>query len=59
MTYIGLTPMSHISIAEITGIQQFENVIRADLASVKTGAAISATTAGRMPLKHDATHPTS
>ena len=42
-------PMIYIASAQPIGIQQFENVMHASLASLNVGTAISATTAGRMP----------
>ena len=43
--------MSQISRAETIGIQILYLLILADLAMLKVGAAIKATTAGRIPLK--------
>mgnify|MGYP003299242464 CR=1 FL=1 len=51
MIYTGDTPNNQISRADTMGIHTLYRLILADLASVKVGAAISATTAGRMPLK--------
>ena len=51
ITHTGETPKSQINKAETTGIQQFFQFILADLAMRNTGAAISATTAGRSPIK--------
>mgnify|MGYP006990237671 CR=1 FL=1 len=42
---------SQISSAETTGIHRLWRLILADRPIVKVGAAISATTAGRIPLK--------
>ena len=50
VTKIGETPKSQINKAAPTGIQRFRHVIPAVRAMVKTGAAIKATTAGRIPL---------
>ena len=47
---MGEKPSSQMSDAETTGIQMLYRFIRADLAMLNVGAAISATTAGRMPL---------
>ena len=55
----GLTPSFHISRAEMSGIQQLANPIRARLARLKVGTAIRATTAGRMPRNMAAIQPTS
>lgn len=52
---MGLTPNNHISKALTIGIQQLVMAMRADRARLNTGAAMSATTAGRMPLNMDAT----
>ena len=49
--YIGDTPISHINNAEKMGINMLYLLIFADLAKLKVGAAIKATTAGRIPLK--------
>ena len=49
MIYIGFTPNSQMSRAVIIGIQQLANDSFACLA--KVGAAINATTAGRIPRK--------
>lgn len=49
--YTGETPASHINSAPAIGIQQLRHVILDDLAVEKTGIIISATTAGRIPLK--------
>lgn len=46
----GEKPNSQMSSAETTGIHMLYRFIRADLAMLNVGAAISATTAGRMPL---------
>ena len=43
--------MSQMSRAETIGIQMLYLLILADLAMLKVGAAIKATTAGRIPLK--------
>lgn len=51
MIYIGFTPNSQMSRAVIIGIQQLANDSFACLAKVKVGAAINATTAGRIPRK--------
>ena len=51
MMNTGFTPIRYIASALPMGIQQLERVILALLARVNVGAAISATTAGRMPLK--------
>ena len=48
---MGEKPNSQMSRAETTGIHTVVRVILADLAMLKVGAAISATTPGRMPLK--------
>ena len=53
MMRIGLTPSSQMSNAVTMGIQQFDSVMWALLARLNVGTAISATTAGRMPLKAD------
>ena len=55
MTYTGLTPNSQMAMAVTIGIQQFANESFALLAKVKVGAAIKATTAGRIPRKIAAT----
>jgi hypothetical protein len=47
---MGEKPNSQMSSAETTGIHMLYRFIRADLAMPNVGAAISATTAGRMPL---------
>ena len=47
---IGEKPSNQINKAEAIGIQMVYRLILADLAMVKVGAAINATTAGRMPL---------
>ena len=47
---MGETPKSHINNAPTIGIQKFVTVIFAALAILNVGAAISATTAGRIPL---------
>ena len=47
---MGEKPNSQMSSAETTGIHMLYRFIRADLAMLNVGAAISATTAGRMPL---------
>ena len=49
ITYTGLTPKSQIARAETNGIQQFVSEIFVLLAKLNVGAAINATTAGRMP----------
>ena len=49
--YTGDTPNNQISSADTIGIQTVYLLILADLAMLKVGAAIKATTAGRMPLK--------
>ncbi len=46
---IGEIPIIYMASAQPIGIQQFENVMQASLASLNVGTAISATTAGRMP----------
>ena len=51
MIYTGDTPMSQMSKADTTGIHTLYLLILADFAMLKVGAAISATTAGRIPLK--------
>lgn len=51
MMYTGDTPMSQISRAETMGIHILYRLILADFAMLNVGAAIKATTAGRMPLK--------
>ena len=48
---MGENPKSQISKAETTGIQMLWQFIFADRAMLNVGAAIKATTAGRMPLK--------
>lgn len=48
---IGEKPNNQMSNAETTGIQIVWRLILADFAMLKVGAAISATTAGRIPLK--------
>ena len=50
MMYTGDTPINQINNAETIGIQTLYLLILADLAMLKVGAAIKATTAGRMPL---------
>ncbi len=47
---MGEKPNSQMSSAETTGIHMLYRFIRADLAMLNVGAAINATTAGRMPL---------
>ena len=47
---IGENPNCQIRRAETTGIQTLYRLILADFAMLKVGAAISATTAGRIPL---------
>lgn len=49
--YTGDTPISQISKAETMGIHILYLQIFADLAMLNVGAAMRATTAGRMPLK--------
>ena len=49
--YTGETPNNQISRADTMGIQMLYRLILADLAMLNVGAAISATTAGRIPLK--------
>ena len=51
MMYTGDTPISQISRADTAGIHTLYLLIFADLAMLKVGAAIRATTAGRIPLK--------
>ena len=53
MIYTGDTPMSQMSKADTTGIHTLNLLILADFAMLKVGAAISATTAGRIPLNWD------
>lgn len=48
---MGENPKSHMSRADTTGIHKLLRSIFADFAILNVGAAISATTAGRMPLK--------
>ena len=48
---MGEKPNNQMSRAETMGIQMLYRVILADLAILNVGAAMSATTAGRMPLK--------
>ena len=48
---MGEKPSSQMSKADTTGIQTLYLVIFADLAILNVGAAIRATTAGRIPLK--------
>ena len=48
--HIGENPSNQISSAETTGIHMLYRLIRADFAIVNVGAAIKATTAGRIPL---------
>ena len=50
MITTGETPANQINKAAATGIIAVFHVILADLAIFHNGAAISATTAGRMPL---------
>ena len=47
---MGEKPNSQMSSAETTGIHMLYRFIRADLAMLNVGAAINATTAGRIPL---------
>ena len=56
MTHIGLTPRSQIRAAARRGIQQVRQVTPAEEANLNTGAAMSATTAGRTPIKKRSTH---
>ena len=51
MIYTGDTPINQISRADMIGIQMLYLLILADLAMLNVGAAMRATTAGRMPLK--------
>lgn len=51
MTQIGEKPSSQMMRADATGIQILYRLILADFAMLNVGAAISATTAGRIPLK--------
>ena len=51
MMYTGDTPINQISNAETIGIHTLYLLIFADFAILKVGAAIKATTAGRIPLK--------
>ena len=51
MMYTGDTPISQMSKAEMMGIHTLYRLIFADFAMLKVGAAIRATTAGRIPLK--------
>ena len=46
--------MGYIANAQAMGIQQLDNVMRALFARLNVGTAMSATTAGRMPLNIDA-----
>ena len=46
---MGEKPNSQMSSAETTGIHMLYRFIRADLAMLNVGAAINATTAGRIP----------
>ena len=55
MTQMGLTPISQIARALAMGIQQLTSDILALLAKLKVGAAMRATTAGRMPRKMEST----
>lgn len=48
---IGEKPSNQMSNADETGIHTVYRLMRAALAMVNVGAAIKATTAGRMPLK--------
>ena len=48
---MGEKPNNQMSRAETTGIQRVYRLTLADFAMLKVGAAISATTAGRIPLK--------
>ena len=48
---MGEKPKSQISEAETIGIQTLYRLILAERAILNVGAAISATTAGRIPLK--------
>mgnify|MGYP003190746793 CR=1 FL=1 len=50
MTQMGFTPTIQMAKAQRIGIQQLARFIFALLAKLKVGTAISATTAGRMPL---------
>ncbi len=50
MTYMGEKPMHQIRREETTGIQMLYRLIFADFAILNVGAAIRATTAGRIPL---------
>ena len=58
MTHIGLTWSALMSKAPAMGIQQLPRCIFALLARLNVGTAISATTAGRMPLNMAAIQPT-
>ena len=51
MTHTGLTPKSAMRSVATSGIQQLRHERPAVRANVKTGAAMSATTAGRSPMK--------
>ena len=48
--HIGEKPNSQINNADTTGIHKLYRLILADRPMVKVGAAINATTAGRIPL---------
>lgn len=52
---IGFTPIAQINKAEAMGIQQLDNEMCALFAKLNVGTAISATTAGRIPLNMAAT----
>ena len=51
MIQMGENPSSQMSKADTTGIHTLYLLILADLAMLNVGAAINATTAGRMPMK--------
>ena len=51
ITHTGLTLPSQMSNAAVTGISRYHPLSLADLDNLNSGAAMSATTAGRMPLK--------
>ena len=51
MMYTGDTPINQINKADTMGIHTLYLLILADLAMLNVGAAMSATTAGRIPLK--------